>query len=99
MTIARSAAAGAVVGGGVGYAWARKQGRNGREAATMAAKSAIAGGVGGMAVGAGVARRRRSSGVGGGRAAAATVVVRQSPSRRLFGGGGKTALKLPDCCS
>src|SRR5437870_8173295 len=76
MTIARSAAAGAVVGGGVGYAWARKQGRSGREAATMVAKSAVAGGVGGMAVGAGVARRRRSPGAGGGRAAAAVALAR-----------------------
>ena len=66
MTIGKSAAVGAAAGGGAGYAWARKQGRSGREAATTAAKGALAGGAGGLAVGAGLARRRNRSAEGAG---------------------------------
>ena len=75
MTIGKTVAVGAAAGGGAGYAWARKQGQTGREAAMTAAKGVAAGGVGGLAVGAGLARRR-SGGESPGRAAAAIAAVK-----------------------
>ncbi|HEV3362815.1 MAG TPA: hypothetical protein VG795_01520, partial [Acidimicrobiia bacterium] len=59
MTIGKSVAVGAAAGGGAGYAWARKQGQTGKEAAVTAAKGAAAGGAGGLAIGAGLARRQK----------------------------------------
>src|SRR5439155_21658601 len=75
MTLGKSVAVGAAAGGGMGYAWARKQGQTGREAATTAAKGAAAGGAGGLVIGAGLTRRKGRD-EGAGRAAAAMVVVR-----------------------
>src|SRR5437879_13630984 len=78
MTLGKSVALGAAAGGGMGYAWARKQGQTGREAATTAAKGVAAGGAGGLLVGAGLARRKRGDGgAGGGMAGAAMVVGRE----------------------
>ena len=76
MTIGKSAAIGAAAGGGAGFAWARKQGQTGKDAAVTAAKGAAAGGVGGLAIGAGLSRRQKNSGAGAGRGAAAMAMVK-----------------------
>src|SRR5207302_7611971 len=77
MTLGKSVAVGAAAGGGMGYAWARKQGQSGREAATTAVKGAAAGGAGGLLIGAGLARRKSGRDDSAGRVGAAMAVVRE----------------------